>query len=75
MRGGGRGRRARRCTALKPVATVRRTLRRAGGGRLTLTAKLGRRALGPGRYRLTLVVRDAAGNASKPAIARLTVVR
>ncbi|MDO8186535.1 hypothetical protein Q5424_25855 [Conexibacter sp. JD483] len=75
VQAGERVRRGRRCIALKPVATLRRTLRRAGANRLTLTAKFGRRTLAPGSHRLTLVVRDAAGNSSKPATVKLTVVR
>ena len=47
----------------------------AGRGRVRLSTRLGRRRLAPGRYRLTLVARDAAGNSSKPKRLLLQIKR
>lgn len=40
-----------------------------------LTQKLGKRRLKPGRYRLTIVAMDAAGNISKPIVRKVKVKR
>jgi len=45
----------------------------SGGNALTFTGRIGRRALKPGRYRLVLQARDAAGNTSKPVAAAFTI--
>jgi hypothetical protein len=68
-----RVRRGRRTRALR-AGTITRSVR-AGAGRVRLTAKIGRRRLRPGAYRLTVVVRDAAGNRSRAVRLRLTIVR
>jgi hypothetical protein len=62
-----RGARASRARGLVIVG-------RAGANSFRLRARLGRRALSPGAYRLTLVAIDAAGNRSRPARGRFTVV-
>jgi Tol biopolymer transport system component len=54
------------CTLLRRAATLTAAVK-AGRGSLALGGRAGRRALAPGSYRLTLTVRDAAGNVSKPA--------
>jgi hypothetical protein len=66
-------RRGRRTRALR-AGTITRSVR-AGAGRVRLTAKVGRRRLRPGAYRLTVLVRDAAGNRSRAVRLRLTIVR
>jgi len=38
----------------------------AGRNRLTIAGKIGRRMIPAGRYRITILARDAAGNVSKP---------
>lgn len=65
-----RARRGRRCTA---SVTVKRVRLRARRGRSTLRVSL--RGLRPGRYSLALVATDAAGNRSRPARVRFTVVK
>jgi hypothetical protein len=65
-------------TRTKPrrrAAVTQRAVSKLGGNRLRLTGRVGKRRLPAGTYRLTLTVRDAAGNTSKPVVRRLTVVR
>jgi len=47
----------------------------AGPARIALSGRLGRRAMRVGRYRLTLTVRDPAGNASRPVRLRFRIAR
>jgi PKD repeat protein len=58
----------------RTVGTLRRTAR-AGAGKLAFSGRIGKRALTPGRYTLTVVATDAAGHASKTVSVRFTVVR
>ena len=53
------------CTAHTRVATLTRVIE-TGSGRVALSGRLGSRRMAAGSYRLTLTVRDAAGNVSKP---------
>jgi CSLREA domain-containing protein len=46
-----------------------------GTNRKRFSGRIGRRALKPGRYRLTMVATDAAGNRSKPKRLNFTIVR
>ena len=46
-----------------------------GRARVPFSGRLGKRALRPARYRLTLVAMDAAGNASRPARVGFRIVR
>ena len=49
---------------------------RAGANRLRFQGRLtGTRRLAPGSYRLTLIATDPAGNRSRPATARFTLLR
>ena len=57
------GRKAR--TRVLRVGRLTRTIG-AGPSRVALSGRVGRRAMPAGRYRLTLQVRDAAGNLSRP---------
>jgi len=67
-----RARHGRRCTRLRAVGTqTRRAV--SGANALPIGGKLGRRTLPAGRYRLTIVARDVAGNISKPVRRTLTV--
>ncbi len=77
-----RGRTASLRFAVDEAATVRLVLKRKVGTARTISSrmaagarrlKISTRRLKPGRYRLTLVATDAAGNASRPATATLTV--
>ena len=65
----------RRCTRL---VLVRRSVSRAvqpGARRIKFAGRLSRRArLKPGRYRMTLTAKDAAGNVSKPDRARFRLL-
>jgi hypothetical protein len=54
------------CTIARRVQTLARTVK-AGHGSLALSGRAGKRALAPGAYRLTLTVRDTAGNVSRAA--------
>jgi Tol biopolymer transport system component len=62
-----------RCTVFKKRATLTRHAG-AGKGRVALSGRIGRRKMAPGRYRLTLTARDAAGNLSKPVRRGFTIV-
>ncbi len=65
-----RARRGRRCTVALRVKRV------ALDGKLgRSTVRVGLRGVKPGRYTLTLVAADAAGNRSRPASVRFTVSR
>ncbi len=55
------------------VATAARRVK-AGAGKVRLGARIGKRTLLPGRYQLTLTLRDVAGNVSKPVRRRFTVL-
>lgn len=57
----------------KPIATLRRSIS-AGAGRVPLSGRIGKKPLRPGRYRLTLSARDAAGNISAPVVLPFTVL-
>jgi len=54
-----------------------RLTRRVGAGpvRIVLSGRIGRRAMRAGSYRLTLQVRDSAGNVSRPVRLRFRVAR
>jgi len=67
-------RKRRVCTA-KPAGSAKVVAAKAGAGTAKLTGRVGTRKLAPGAYTLTLVARDAAGNASKPRTLKLTIVR
>jgi len=60
----------RACTLLTTARTVRKAVP-AGRTTIRFTGK----GLRPGAYRATFVVTDAAGNASKPATVKFSVVR
>lgn len=62
-----------RCTILRRTTTLTRTVK-AGRATLALSGRTGTRPFAPGAYRLTLTVRDAAGNVSKPARRAFAVV-
>ena len=62
-----------RCTVFRRTATLTRGIK-AGPGRVALTGRIGRRRMAPGRYRLTLTARDAAGNSSKAIRRNFTIV-
>jgi Tol biopolymer transport system component len=48
---------------------------KVGSGRITVAGRVGRKRLATGKYRVTLVARDAAGNRSKPVRLSLTIVK
>jgi uncharacterized membrane protein YgcG len=66
---------ARRCTRARTVAQMTRTGGAAGLRTTALGARLGRVTLRPGSYRAVVVARDAAGNASRAAVARFRIRR
>ena len=61
------------CTTYARVATLTRTIR-AGSGRVALSGRIGKRRLAAAGYRLTISVRDSAGNVSKPTLRTFTIV-
>jgi hypothetical protein len=64
-------------TAAKKPKTVARFARRSKKGKTAtkFSGLIGKTSLSPGRYRLTLVATDAAGNASKAVTVKFTVAR
>jgi hypothetical protein len=68
-------RRARRCTRYPLFGTLVRRAVAPGRRSLRFTGRVGLRALPPGRYRVTVRARDAAGNVSAGRLLRFTVVR
>ena len=67
-----RGRRGR--TRMRSAGQLTRTIG-AGQARIALSGRMGRRPMRSGRYRLTLRVRDAAGNLSRPVVLRFRIAR
>jgi Tol biopolymer transport system component len=67
-----RGRRGR--VHLRTAGRLTRTIAE-GPARVVLSGRLGRRPMRAGRYRLTLQVRDAAGNVSRPVRLKFRVAR
>jgi hypothetical protein len=66
-----RGRRGR--TRMRRAGQLTRTIG-AGQARIAFSGRMGRRPMRTGRYRLTLRVRDAAGNLSQPVALRFKIV-
>lgn len=66
-------RRGRRCTRHVLVGTPVRPVV-AGANALRLRARIGRRALAPGAYRVTVTVTDAAGHRSAARSVHFRVV-
>ena len=64
-----------RCTRYVAVRGSRTLRAHAGAYAFTLTRRFAGRTLRPGRYRLAVVARDAAGNRVGPLTARFTVAR
>lgn len=69
-----RNRSAKRCTRFVKRGAFAQN-GKLGQNRKKFSGKIGRKRLRPGRYRATLVARDAAGNASKPKRLNFRVVR
>lgn len=67
--------RGARCTRVVPVPGQLVFAAKAGDNVLRFTGRVGGRALGPGRYRLTGVATDAAGNAARPFSVVVTILR
>jgi streptogramin lyase len=67
-------RRKRKCTRFVTVGSFSR-LSTLGQNSFKFTGRIKNRALKPGRYRMLLVARDAAGNASKAKAVRFRVVK
>jgi hypothetical protein len=67
------GRKVRRGTAYNKTATLTRTIK-AGRVNVKLTGRIGRRKMAAAPYRLTLTLRDSAGNVSKPSRLRFTII-
>ena len=64
----------RKCTRVKRAGSFTR-VSTPGANSFTFTGRVNGKRLGPGRYRLRLVARDAAGNASKARLLRFRVVK
>jgi hypothetical protein len=63
-----------RSRARGPAHAAQRNLA-AARGRIGFSGRIGRRALRPRRYRVTLTATDTAGNRSRPRRASFRVVR
>lgn len=63
----------RACTRSIAAGTLRRA-EAAGSAKVKFSGRIGRRALGPGRYRATIRATDAAGNASADEVAAFRIV-
>ncbi|WP_372788021.1 WD40/YVTN/BNR-like repeat-containing protein [Paraconexibacter sp.] len=68
-------RRKPRCTYQRPMMLLTRRALAAGARSVPFTGRVGKKALRPGRYRATLVARDAAGNTSTSRRLAFRVVR
>jgi hypothetical protein len=68
-------RRAKRCTRWVTKRTLTRKGQPAGPRSLPFSGRIGRKALSPGRYRVRISAKDAAGNASKAGTASFRIVR
>ena len=64
----------RRCTSLKQVGALKRTLP-AGSSKIPFSGRLGRRRLAAGSYRMKLVATDAQGVRSSTKTLKFTVVK
>jgi hypothetical protein len=64
----------KRCTRFVKVVALTRAGTRQGANRVAFTGRVGKVALGRGPYRAAIVSTDRAGNRSKPAFVRFTVV-
>lgn len=69
-----RAKHGRRCARYRRIGTQARP-GVGGANSLTIAGKVGRRTIPAGRYRLTIIATDAAGNASAPIRKTLTVKR
>jgi streptogramin lyase len=65
---------AKRCSRYFKRGTLARRDLAAGKRSVKFTGRIGRRALKPGSYRVTVVATDAVGMASKPARTTFTIV-
>ena len=63
-----------RCTLYRRTATLTRTIR-AGRASIALSGRIRTKPMVPGSYRLTIAVRDAAGNVSRATRRTFTVLR
>jgi hypothetical protein len=68
-----KGKKGKKCTRLKTMGTLKRT-GVAGANKIAFSGRLGKRALGVGRYRATLVVKDVAGNSPRPVVAKFRII-
>jgi len=67
-------RRAKRCTRYVLKGTLQRS-GKAGANAVAFSGRLGKRALGPGRYRAIITATDLAHNAGKPVTLSFRIVR
>ena len=65
----------RKCTRYVLTRTLKRKKTKKGSNSVRFSGRLGRKALGPGAYRVVAGARDAAGNRAKTRSARFTIVR
>jgi hypothetical protein len=68
-----KGKKGKKCTRLKTMGTLKRT-GVAGANKIAFSGRLGKRALGVGRYRATFVVKDVAGNSPRPVVAKFRII-
>jgi hypothetical protein len=70
-----KNRRAKPCTRYVAVKPSLKRAVTAGPTAVPFSGRIGKKALKPGKYRVTVVVADAAGNRSKPKSIGFRVVR
>ncbi len=68
-------RKRRKCTRYVRRGALTRGNLSAGTNAVPFSGRIGKKKLAPGSYRVVVVATDRAGNRSRPAIARFTVVR
>jgi hypothetical protein len=70
-----KNRKRRKCTRYKRAGRTLVRTSKAGKNRVKFTGRIARKALKRGRYRLTIVATDAAGNASKARRLNFRIVK
>jgi streptogramin lyase len=69
-----KNRKKKSCTLFKKAGTLTRTSH-AGKNNVKFSGRIGKKALKVGKYRLTIIASDAAGNKSKPKSLNFRVVK
>jgi hypothetical protein len=68
-----KGRKGKTCSRYVALPGAINTIAAAGANSFAWNGKLGGKKLAPGKYRLTAIAKDAAGNASPPTTFTVTI--